>query len=128
MDQRTEESRGVVLAFYEMAFREKDVAGAAARFMRADYRQHNAAVPDGSEAFTSAVSAILDQSPHTTFDLKRVVAEDDLVVLHFHLTTGAGDLGHAIVDIFRVEDRLIVEHWDVVQAVPPDSANDNTMF
>jgi predicted SnoaL-like aldol condensation-catalyzing enzyme len=38
------------------------------------------------------------------------------------------DLGQAVVDIFRVEDGRIVEHWDVLQPVPAESANSNGMF
>ena len=52
----------------------------------------------------------------------------DLVWLHVHSTNGAGDRGRAIVDIFRVENGRIAEHWDVVQPVPEKSANGNTMF
>ena len=37
----------------------------------------------------------------------------------------ADDLGRAVVDIFRVEDGRIVEHWDVMQPVPAESNNDN---
>jgi predicted SnoaL-like aldol condensation-catalyzing enzyme len=57
-----------------------------------------------------------------------VIAEDDLVVLHYHLKMSPDDLGQAVVDIFRVEDERIVEHWDVLQAVPAESANTNGMF
>ncbi len=63
-----------------------------------------------------------------SFALKRVIAEDDLVVLHYHLKMTPDDLGQAVVDIFRVEDGRIVEHWDVLQPVPAESANTNTMF
>ena len=38
------------------------------------------------------------------------------------------DLGLAVVDIFRVEDGRIIEHWDVIQPVPAESANTNGMF
>jgi predicted SnoaL-like aldol condensation-catalyzing enzyme len=63
-----------------------------------------------------------------SFDLKRVIAEDDLVVLHYHLRMTPDDLGQAVVDIFRVEDDRIVEHWDVLQQVPAESANTNGMI
>jgi predicted SnoaL-like aldol condensation-catalyzing enzyme len=48
--------------------------------------------------------------------------------VHSHVRFAPGTLGNAVVDIFRIEDGLVVEHWDVVQAVPETSANDNTMF
>ena len=60
--------------------------------------------------------------------IKRVVAEGDLVVLHVHSTQNAQDGGEAVVDIFRVEQGKIVEHWDVIQTIPAESANRNTMF
>ncbi len=67
-------------------------------------------------------------APDMVFDVKRVIAEGDLVVLHYHLPMTPDDLGRAVVDIFRVEDGKIVEHWDVLQDVPAQSANNNTMF
>lgn len=61
-------------------------------------------------------------------ELKRAIAEDDLVVIHSHCKESATDIGAALVDIFRVENGLIVEHWDVEQAIPEKSANNNSMF
>ncbi len=57
----------------------------------------------------------------------RVIAEDDLVLLHSHAVLEPGTR-QMVVDIFRVRDGKIVEHWDVIQPVPEESGNDNTMF
>ncbi|TKH34666.1 pyruvate kinase, partial [Bacillus cereus] len=55
-------------------------------------------------------------------------AEGDTVALHVHSRTNSQDKGVAIVDIFRIKDGKIVEHWDVIQEIPSEAANDNTMF
>jgi predicted SnoaL-like aldol condensation-catalyzing enzyme len=62
------------------------------------------------------------------FDFKRLVAEGDLVVVHSHLVRKPGDRGMTVMDIFRLENGKIVEHWDVLQEVPESPANNNTMF
>jgi predicted SnoaL-like aldol condensation-catalyzing enzyme len=59
---------------------------------------------------------------------KRVIAEGDLVAVHSHHVDTPGERGRAVLDLFRVRDGKIVEHWDAVQDVPETSANDNTMF
>jgi predicted SnoaL-like aldol condensation-catalyzing enzyme len=122
------DAKRLVLDFFELAFVQRDIAQAAERYLGTVYKQHNPLAPDGPEVFIDFVGQFLAQSPHMTFDLKRVIAEGDLVVLHYHLKMTPDDLGQAVVDIFRVEDGRIVEHWDVLQAVPAESANANTMF
>ncbi len=76
----------------------------------------------------NSIRYIQAQAPEASFHLKRAIAEDDHVVLHYNLQMFPGDPGHAVVDIFRVEDGQIVEHWDVIQPVPAESNNDNGMF
>jgi len=66
--------------------------------------------------------------PQLTVSPKRVIAEGDLVAVHSRYVNVPGDRGQAIVDLFRVRNGKIVEHWDVSQNVPETSANDNTMF
>ncbi len=61
-------------------------------------------------------------------DFKRIIAEGNLVAVHSHLKPNPQDSGAAVVDIFRVEDGKLAEHWDVIQPVPTQAANKNGMF
>ena len=56
------------------------------------------------------------------------MADGDLVMLHVHSKPSPDGRGSAIVDIFRVENGKIVEHWDVIQPAPETAKNSNTMF
>jgi len=120
--------KSVVLAFFETAFIKRDPLTAAARYLGSNYTQHNPGIPDGPEVFKQFIPKWLSSVPELTFDIKRVITEGDLVVLHYLMKTSPNDRGTAIVDIFRVEDGRVVEHWDVLQPVPAESANSNTMF
>jgi len=61
-------------------------------------------------------------------EFKRIIAEGDLVAVHSHIKPNPSDLGRVVVDIFRVEDGKLVEHWDVIQSVPLQLENRNSMF
>ena len=122
------DAKRLVLDFFELAFVNREAAQAAERYLGAAYKQHNPTAPDGREVFPDLIGGLFAQAPEASFHLKRAVAEDDLVVLHYQLKMTPDDLGQAVVDIFRVQDGRIVEHWDVMQPVPAESANTNGMF
>ena len=119
-------NRELVVAFYTTVFVKKQVAEGFARYVGPVYIQHNPRAPDGAEAAVRFLTQVT--TPDSISEIKRVVAENDLVVLHVHSRSNAQDRGRAIVDIFRVENGKIVEHWDVIQPVPEQAANINTMF
>lgn len=123
-----EQNKQTVVAYLEQALNAKQPADAVAAYVGSRYIQHNPQAPDGPEAFITFVNGFSEQFPQAQIDIKRVVAEGDLVVTHSLLTLNAADRGTAAVDIFRLEDGKIVEHWDVLQPVPETAANDNTMF
>ena len=122
-----EANKKIVVDFYEKALNQKDF-DAAAKYFGPRYTQHNPGAPDGPEGFKRLVTLLKEKFPNSHNEIKRVIAEGDLVVLHVHSVREPGQRGRAIVDIFKVENGKIVEHWDVVQDVPEKSANDNTMF
>ena len=72
----------------------------------------------------------LKQNPKSRASIKRVMAEGDLVALHVHSQLSPEDAGEAVVDIFRFDkDGKIMEHWDVIQAVPKEkTASGRSMF
>lgn len=76
-----------------------------------------------------AFTPFLKEHPQSRAEIKRVVAEGDLVMLHVHSTLNPQDKGEAVVDIFRFDENgKIVEHWDVIQAVPEKTASGRSMF
>jgi predicted SnoaL-like aldol condensation-catalyzing enzyme len=122
--------RDIVVAFYEAALNEKDV-DKAKRFLGDTYIQHNPRVPDGPEGLFRFVQFRRDRYPAAHNEVKRVIADGDLVALHVHSVVIPGTPGRQIVDIFRVEDGKVVEHWDVIQEIPVDlfpPINDNGLF
>ena len=127
-DHDESDAKRLVLDFFHLAFVQREAAQAAERYLGAGYTQHNPTAPDGPAVFPELIGGLFAQAPEASFHLKRVIAEDDLVVLHYNLKMFPDDPGQAVVDIFRVQDGRIVEHWDVMQAVPAASANANGMF
>ena len=120
--------KSIVLDFFKTAFIDRDPVTAADRYLGTTYTQHNPGIPDGPEVFKQFIPKWLSTVPQLSFDIRRVIAEGDLVVLHYHMKSSPHDRGTAIVDIFRVENGRVVEHWDVLQPVPAEAANKNTMF
>ncbi|WP_206060571.1 nuclear transport factor 2 family protein [Klebsiella sp. P1CD1] len=120
-------NRALVLDFYERFFNRHDVGGAAADVAE-NYRQHNPDVPDGKAPFVDYFTHFFKDNPQSRARVVRSAVDGDLVWLHVHATNGANDRGQAVLDLFRVKDGKIVEHWDVIQDVPEEAANDNTMF
>ena len=126
--QFAEQNKKIVTDFYEGVFLKHQVKVYADRYIGMQYIQHNPHVPDGKAPFVEYFTGYFKENPNAKSVIKRAVAEGDLVFLHVHSTQNAQDRGVAVVDIFRVENGKIVEHWDVQQEVPVEAENKNTMF
>jgi len=97
-------------------------------FIAADYLQHSSLAEPGRDALKRWLDFVRVESPHATQKIYRVFAEDDHVMTHQHVMRWPGDTGFAVVDIFRFADGKIVEHWDVLQEIPAQPVNPNSMF
>lgn len=122
-----EANKKVVLDFYEKGLNQKDY-DAAAKYFGPRYTQHNPTAPDGPEGFKSFLGFLREKFPDSHSEIKQVFVDGDFVILHVHAVREKGTRGNAIVDIFKLENGKIVEHWDVIQPVPEKSANSNGMF
>ena len=120
-------NKKAVVEFYEKAINDKDF-DAASKYLGSRYIQHNPVAADGAEGLKGFIGFLKSKFPQSKSEIKRVIAEGDLVVLHVHAVREPGTRGRAIIDIFRLENGKIVEHWDVAQDVPEKAANNNGMF
>jgi predicted SnoaL-like aldol condensation-catalyzing enzyme len=130
MDERLERMKKAAMAFYDLAFNQNKPREAVERYVGADYIQHNPSVPDGKDAFVAYFEKMAKEYPGKRVHFKRAIAEGSYVALHCHQEwPGFKDKDWASADIFRFdENEKIVEHWDVLQVIPPTSANPHPMF
>ena len=124
-------TREVAERFIELFYHQENPCDAFECWMHPDYIQHNPNAPTGRDATLAMMEASKARLPDLSHDVKRVIIGDaDLFAVHFHFRKEAGHRGYAAIDILRVENGWIVEHWDVLQEVPdPATAkNPNGMF
>ena len=125
--QQQEANKKAVVEFYERALNEKDFE-AASKYLGPRYTQHNPNAPDGPEGLKAFLQFLKEKFPGSRSEIKRVFADGDYVILHVHAVREPGTRGNAIIDIFKLENGKVVEHWDVVQPIPEKAANSNGMF
>lgn len=125
--EQLEANKKTVAAFEDAALNQKDF-DSASKYLGPRYTQHNPNVPDGPEGLKGFLAFLKDKFPNNRSETKHVFAEGDFVIVHDHAVREPGTRGSAIVNIYRLENGKIVEHWDVIQPIQEKSANDNGMF
>jgi predicted SnoaL-like aldol condensation-catalyzing enzyme len=124
--EQTQASKDLAVRYFDRLMVEKDPG--AVEYLAPEYHQHNPTIPSGSAGLREMFGAFFQQTPTLIVERHRVIAEGNIVAIHARYRLNPEDRGQSVVDIFRVLNGKIVEHWDVIQAVPETSANDNTMF
>ena len=124
----TNENKQNAVAFYDLMFNQCEPEKAIEQYAGDVYIQHNPHVADGKQAFIEYFNRMAKEYPGKKAEFKKVIAENNFVVLHCY-QTWPNDKDYAGIDIFRFDDNgKIVEHWDVLQVIPGESANNNSMF
>jgi predicted SnoaL-like aldol condensation-catalyzing enzyme len=118
-------NKKMVADFYQELFGDKDV-NSIDKYIGDIYIQHNPAVADGKEALKQAAAQWFKGAPQEKIDIQHLSGEGDYV--YIHTKSKRGTVTFSIIDIFRLENGKIVEHWDVGQEVPEKSSNPHPMF
>ncbi len=123
----TNGNKDTAVLFLKMAS-SGDVREAYSKFVAPGFRHHNPFFEGSAEALMAGMEENARQNPNKSLEVKRAIAEGELVAVHSHVRQTPDDLGAAVVHIFRFENGLIVELWDLGQPIPKESLNQYGMF
>lgn len=120
------DNRSIVTDFARLFYTERDVVTAFETYVAEDYIQHNPSIPDGRQP---AVDMLVPKftTPGATFEIQRILVDGDLALIHVKASFPGNPVA-AVADIYRLENGRVVEHWDVLQRMPDEVANDHPMF
>jgi predicted SnoaL-like aldol condensation-catalyzing enzyme len=125
--EELEVNKKTVMAFEDAALNQKDFE-AASKYLGSRYTQHNPTAADGPEGLEAYIAFLKEKFPNNHSEIKHIFADGDYVIVHDHAVREPGTRGNAIVNIYKLENGKVVEHWDVIQPIPEKSANANGMF
>lgn len=112
-----------VLAFEETVYNKHQVQAGFEHYVGPVYREHDARLGDGRESAIRALSQLVSADPASHVNVQRTIAQGNLVAVHLIWTAQASPArGIARVDIYRLEEGRIVEHWAIAQEPLPISA------
>ena len=126
IDTETQASIEVAQGFYNDVLLYRNLNNFS-RYVGDTYLQHAPAYGDGPGQLLAAVAGELTNDPDIKIEILRTIAEGPYVAIHSAWTTST-DETYVYVDIWRVEDGKLVEHWDHYQQSPEKPANTNTMY
>lgn len=125
VNETVEKNKAIVLAALTSAFVDHDLS-ALDRYWAKDYIQHNTFIPPFREGLRSLVVQLPSSS---NYEPGIIVGEGEYVVVHGRYS-GYTPIPQIIIDIFRLKDGLLVEHWDVIQdeVAPSLTTSGNAQF
>ena len=123
-----EANRKLVRDMVQTLFVEHKVDEAVTKYFDPNYIQHSPLAANGAQPLAAFFKQYYQTAPGSTVKVANVLCEGDLCAVHYNAIPKPGDRGIAMVDIFRIANGKLAEHWSVSQPVPETSANNNTMF
>ena len=112
MSKATEEkNKELVLEAFDTLFNQRDYI-TAERYWSSKYIQHSAHIPPGREGLFNLIKSI---PPTLKYEPRTIVADGDFVIVHGRYSGLSQPVNWIVADIVRMEDEILVEHWDVIQ-------------
>jgi predicted SnoaL-like aldol condensation-catalyzing enzyme len=106
-----EKNKAVVLEAFDTLFNQRDYT-AAERYWSPKYIQHSAHIAPGREGLFNLIKSI---PPTLKYEPGTIVADGDFVIVHGRFSGFGQSVNWIAADIVRIEDGILVEHWDVIQ-------------
>ena len=125
--KQEERSLKLVVDFYD-ALINKQQYSRASEFLDKNYIQHRPGVENGPEGVINFLRSVYANSPNHKAEIVRSFVDGDYVILHVHVMNGLEAKDIAVIDIFRVDNGIIMEHWDVTSPVPATEKNKYGVF
>lgn len=121
-----ERNKQIATAAYQRIFGDLDISGVD-EYMSKDFIQHNPTIADGPQGVKALVQMLLSQGlPKQKINFKHIVSENDIVILHSRYEMAGKEW--RFIDIYRIENGKLAEHWDAMMPMPDEPANNNQMF
>jgi predicted SnoaL-like aldol condensation-catalyzing enzyme len=121
-------NKALVLKVVKVLFNEHKVDVAFDNYFQPDYIQHDPMASTGAAAARAFFTKFYADHPAASAKVSHVLADGNLVAVHYLFKMDPAGKGFAVVDIFRIKGGKLAEHWDVIQPMPEKSANDNGML
>ena len=123
---KEEKNKALVLEAFDTLFNKRNYA-AAERYWSPDYIQHSAHISPGREGLFDLIKSI---PPTLRYEPGVIVADGDFVIVHGRFSGFGQPVNWIAADILRIENGILVEHWDVIQdeATQEQSKSGNPMF
>jgi predicted SnoaL-like aldol condensation-catalyzing enzyme len=121
-------AKELVSSYMQEVWVERKIASIEKYISPTEFIQHNAHLENGLEALKKFLYYFFyTLMPTGIWEVKRIIAEDNMVVVHSLSKPAPKTLGTVVVDIFRIENEKLVEHWDVVSDVPEKTVSGNSV-
>ena len=119
-------NKDIAIQFYRDVIGQRDES-LVDQFITDDYIQHNPMVKTGKQGFLETLAFLKQMPPANTevFPIIRTIADEDFVALHLAIEIGGQET--VVLDLFRLSDGKLAEHWDAIEVQPIERLNRHTM-